>query len=326
MTGGAGAPPGGGAGRVLLTGWFSFDNAEVTGGDLQAARAAEGWLRAAGADPLVATAANFRAPGEVAWDEVEPSAVSHLVFVCGPLGGALVERLFARFPAANRVAAGVSVVDSTSRLGPLRVIERDGGLAGASVDLAMDAPAPGAPVVGVVRSHAQPEYGDRQAHDAAHAVIDQALLGARVAPIEIDTRLHPGEPHLCSTPGQLLALLGRCDAIVTTRLHGLVLGLRAGVPVVAVDPVEGGAKVTAQAEALGWPAVLAVGHCDAAAVQERLLWCLTPDAWRAAAEAVPRAATSLERSRRRLLSSVDLDPDVDLAPRPGTDCLVPSRR
>jgi len=44
--------------------------------------------------------------------------------------------------------------------------------------------------------------------------------------------------------------------VVTTRLHGLVLGLKQGVPVLAVDPVAGGAKVAAQAAAWGWPVLL----------------------------------------------------------------------
>jgi hypothetical protein len=68
------------------------------------------------------------------------------------------------------------------------------------------------------------------------------------------------------------------DAVVTTRLHGLVLGLKAGVPVLAVDPVAGGGKVTAQGKALGWPVVAAEDAGDTALLDSRLKWCLSPEA------------------------------------------------
>ena len=62
-----------------------------------------------------------------------------------------------------------------------------------------------------------------------------------------DTRLATGEPHVPSTAAQVESLLRRLDAVVSSRLHGMVLALKNGVPVVALDPVDGGAKVAAQA-------------------------------------------------------------------------------
>jgi hypothetical protein len=58
-------------------------------------------------------------------------------------------------------------------------------------------------------------------------------------------------------PAQLDSLVQRLDAVVTTRLHGLVLALRHGVPALAVDPVAGAGKVSAQAHAWQWPALVA---------------------------------------------------------------------
>jgi hypothetical protein len=74
--------------------------------------------------------------------------------------------------------------------------------------------------------------------------------------------------------------------VVTTRLHGLALALRAGVPALAVDPVHGGGKVTAQASAWQWPAVLpaeeaSTGH----RLNELWDWCLSPSGRQAAAAA-----------------------------------------
>ena len=76
------------------------------------------------------------------------------------------------------------------------------------------------------------------------------------ARLELETRLDVRDWRLCATPAQLESVLSRLDLVVTDRLHGMVLALRAGVPALAVDPVEGGAKVTAQARACGWPALV----------------------------------------------------------------------
>ena len=85
-------------------------------------------------------------------------------------------------------------------------------------------------------------------------------------------------------------MLPRLDIVVTTRLHGLALALRAGIPVLAVDPVEGGGKVTAQASAWRWPAVLAAGQAsDRARLDALWDWCLST-AGRQAAAAAGRAA------------------------------------
>ncbi|WP_371237484.1 hypothetical protein [Streptomyces pimonensis] len=55
----------------------------------------------------------------------------------------------------------------------------------------------------------------------------------------------------------------RLDPVVTDRPHGLVLVLRVGTPVLAIDPVAVGAKVTAQAHACGWSALLTAERLDA---------------------------------------------------------------
>lgn len=102
--------------------------------------------------------------------------------------------------------------------------------------------------------------------------------------------------------------LCRADAVITTRLHGLVLALRHGVPAVAVDPVGGGAKVTRQAMALGWPAVIGVDELDDAVLRRHLQWALTEEA-RAAARSCVEGAT------RR---SADLQADVIAAVRGGS--------
>lgn len=281
--------------RVLLTGWFSFEDAEVTAGDLLARDTVTGWLREAGIPHDVAVASTFRQAGEADLRAVRPSAYSHLLFVCGPAAGAPVEELFSRFAGCERIAVGVSVVDKTVSVPADEVLPRDitMGTTGHGVpDLGLAAPAGETPVVAVVRSHPQPEYGDRHRLGDADAAVDRLLLTAGVAPVNVDTWLHPGRPEVCSTPAQVESVLGRVDAVVTTRLHGLVLALKVGVPALAVDAVTGGGKVSQQAEALGWPAVVHVDAMDDQAMREKLAWCLTGAARE---EAARRAADGRRR-------------------------------
>lgn len=70
-----------------------------------------------------------------------------------------------------------------------------------------------------------------------------------------------------------------------------MLALRAEVPALAVDPVAGGAKATAQAGALGRPAVLPAERAgDRRALDEALAWCLSPRGRAAARRSRQQAA------------------------------------
>ncbi|MGV9552247.1 polysaccharide pyruvyl transferase family protein [Streptomyces ardesiacus] len=268
-------------GGILVTGWFSFLHGEATAGDVLALARVEEVLRDADLAYDVVWSPGFRADG-MHFADVDPAAYSRLVFVCGPVHGPQVEELHRVFAHCVRIAVGVSVVDpgSPAVTGFHRVLARDAAGAAPGLDLAARAPAlPGVPVVGVVLTHGQHEYAGRRRHEEAAAVLTRWLGGLDCARLELETRLDAHDWRLCGTPAQFEALLSRLDLVVTDRLHGLVLALRAGVPVLAVDPVEGGAKVTAQAVACGWPAVVGAGRLDAA-LREGVLehwwrWCLT---------------------------------------------------
>lgn len=288
--------------RILVTGWFSFEDGEVTAGDLLARDSVTGWLRDAGIPHDTAVAGNFRQPCELDLRDARPSRYSHLLFVCGPAAGERVERLFARFAGCQRIAVGVSVVAGTDHVPVDHVLARDGETAAAGVpDLSLAAAGQPAPVVAVIRSHPQPEYGTRHRLGDAHAAIDRLLTGSGVAPVSLDTWLHPARPEVCSTPGQVESVLRRVDAVVTTRLHGLVLALKAGVPALAIDPVEGGGKISRQAAALGWPAVVGVDAMDDDAMRKRLAWCLRAGAREEAARRSADGRRRLSQLRGELL-------------------------
>lgn len=260
--------------RVLLTGWASFLHGEATAGDVLSLRAAGAALAEAGIDHDVVWSPGFR-PGTRHLPDAPPGDYTHLVFACGPLHGPQVRSLHERYAGCRRIAVGVSVPDprDPAVTGFHRVLPRDGG-GTAEPDLSLGAVVSPTPVLGVILAPHQPEYGSAGRHGEVHDALTGWLAGLDCARVPLDTRLAHEDWERCATPDQFVAAVSKMDAVVTTRLHGLVLGLRAGVPVLAVDPVAGGGKVTAQGRALDWPVVAAEEAGDTALLDSRLKWCL----------------------------------------------------
>lgn len=282
--------------RALVTGWFSFFHGEATAGDLLAGEAASMWLDEAGIPYDVAMSPVLGGPS---LDDLDPATYSHLLFVCGPAAGWQVEDLLVRFAHCRKIAVGVSIVDGTPP-GFDVWLPRDGPT-GDRPDLSLAAhPSTLPPRVAVVRSHAQNEYPDAR-HDDAHQLIDEVLRTLDVAVLEVDTRVDPRNVVGRRTVDVEAALAG-VDAVVTTRMHGLVLALRNGVPAVAVDAVPGGAKVSRQAAVLGWPAVQTVDELTADRLADQLRWSLGAEAARTARSCALRARGALADVRSELVA------------------------
>jgi hypothetical protein len=257
--------------RVLVAGWFSFDEVIATVGDELGAEVVVGWLADLGIDHDVAWAPYLERG--VDWRDVDPAGYTHLVFVSGPLADRpLVRELAETFAGAQRWAVNVSVVEEGARALFDRVWERDApGIA--RPDLAVEGPAPEAPVVAVAFTPVQGEYGERSQAERVRGVIEEWLATRALPWFELDMDLYD-KPHP-RRPAQVEALVRRADVVVSMRLHALVLGLKHGRPVVACDPVAGGAKVTSQAAALDWPLVLPAEELTADALDDALERCLS---------------------------------------------------
>ncbi|MGC4933082.1 polysaccharide pyruvyl transferase family protein [Gordonia sp. DT30] len=292
--------------RVLLTSWAAFRHGEATAGDVLAVSRIDAALTAQGVPHDVCWSPGFR-PGALSFDDVDPGRYTHVVFICGPVAGRQLEWLHRRFAHCRRIAVGVSVPDphDPAVTGFDSVLPRDVTMTAADrpprVDLAFSASTAEVPVVAWIRAPGQAEYGKRGRHEEVHEAIEGALRERTCAVLEFDTRLGPDAQF--RDPDQFCSAIRRVDAVVTTRLHGLVLGLRAGVPVVAVDPVchgagseaSGprchGAKVTAQARALHWPALISAEtrQQQGSEFDRWFAWCLSAEG-RAAARAVAARA------------------------------------
>ncbi|WP_344121448.1 polysaccharide pyruvyl transferase family protein [Kocuria aegyptia] len=302
--------------RTLVVGWSSVLHGEATAGDVLAMDAVADALGTGGVPHDVAWSAVMCPPGGLRLEDAEPARYTHLVFVCGPATGRSIAELHEQFAHCRRVAVGVSVLDPEDPVtaGFHRVIARDRPGADARRDLAARAAPQLVPVLGVYLTSGQQEYGARRRHDGVRAGLEEWLGRLDAARLPLDTRLDPRDWRLPATAAQVGSVIARLDTVVTMRMHGLVLALRAGVPVLAVDPVAGGGKVTAQAQAWDWPAVVGADELDPGRLDDRLRWCLSP-AGRAAAEEraamAPSGFEQLDELVGELLG--------DLAGEPGRD-------
>jgi hypothetical protein len=290
--------------RVLVVGWPSFVHGEATAGDVLAMEAVAAELSTAGIACETAWSPVFR-PGARALSDADPARYSHLVFACGPLSGPGIEGLHRRFAACRRVAVGVSVIDPAdpAAAGFHVILARDSPGAPPAGDLAtIPRPSP-APVAGVIYVDEQREYAGRGRHEAVSQSLARWLPGCGCAVVPLETRLDTRDWRLCSTPAELESILSRLDLVITMRMHGLVLALKQGVPALALDPIAGGAKVTAQAAAWRWPALVTAGPqgtLDAGELDRWRDWCLSPPglgaARRAAAAPPPTRLPDLIRA------------------------------
>ena len=289
--------------KTLLAGWFSFEEMGASAGDLLACDVAHGWLREAGHDVDVALAPPFS--GGIDWRTADPAEYAQVVFVCGPFGnGPPLTDFLERFTGVPLVGLNLSLLEPLEVWNPFDLlIERDSS-ARAHPDLVFLAPPPRAPVVGVVLIDAQPEYGGRDRHEAANAMLRRLAASRDAAAIPIDTRLDVSNRGGLSSASQIEALIARMDCVLTTRLHGMALALKNGVPALAIDPVAGGGKIRRQAEVLGWPLVFDADCLDENALTAAFDWCLTAEARRHAARCAAQAAASLGRALEEFLAGL----------------------
>jgi len=164
---------------------------------------------------------------------------------------------------------------------------------------------PALPVTAVLLAQPQDEYGDGL-HGAAAEAIARLPDLRPTALFHTDTDLIDADR--IRGAAEVTSLIARADAVVTTRLHGMVLSLRQGVPAVAIDAIPGGAKVTRQAAALGWPAALRADELSDEALGEAWDFCLTDEARERARECTERARRELGELERSFVGALAARP------------------
>lgn len=289
--------------KTLVVGWFSFEQMGATVGDLLTRDVACDWLIRAGCAYDVALAPPFS--GGVNWRRVDPKTYAQVVFVCGPFGNGLpVVEFLHHFAACRLIGLNLSMLEPLDAWNPFDLLlERDSSVT-ARPDTSFLSCQKQVPVVGVVLIHPQPEYNEKDMHQVANDAIHRLVASREVAAVTIDTRLDVNT-HGLRSPAEIESLIARMDVVLTTRLHGLVLALKNGVPALAIDPVTRGAKIQRQAETLGWPVIFTTETVKDEALQKAFDYCLTEEARAKAKECFERAVRKVEEVREEFVSALD---------------------
>jgi hypothetical protein len=289
--------------KALVAGWFSFERMGATSGDLLVRDIVCQWLAGANCPFDVAVAKPF--VGGVDWQSADVSEYSHLIFVCGPFGdGWPITDFLARFAACRLVGVNLSMVETLESWDPFDfLLERDSSST-SRPDLSFLSERPLVPVVGLVLVHDQKEYRGRALHHAANEAIHRLVASREISAIHIDTRLDVNASGL-RTAAEVESCIARMDLVLTTRLHGLVLALKNGVPALAIDPISGGGKVRRQAETIGWPLVFASEKLDDAELARGFDYCLQAEAKARARRCCEEARGKLVDMRRALVAALE---------------------
>lgn len=255
---------------ALIAGYFSYKNRCATFGDTEALRVVCDWLE------------EIDIPFDIACHPVngiagldllalDPRPYSIFIYVCGPWNEDN-NAILKKFQDCLKIGVNLSLEDTGYNKFDI-LFCRDLPLKH-NPDVVFASQVPNLPLAGIACVHPQREYGERQRHKRVQQVIGQYLDCREVAGVTLDT-LHYKNPTAIRNAVEYENLVGRLDVVISSRLHGMVFALKRGVPVVAIDPVAGGAKVTAQANALGWPLIFNGDDIDETKLRDAVNLCLS---------------------------------------------------
>lgn len=261
--------------RILIT-WYGSFPGHGTVGDAKAMESAVSHLVGLGHEVSHATAFPWEIAGSrcVDWQRVDPGDYSGVVFVCGPVLANHRETaaLFTKFAGSRLAAVSISLMPfgHSTHANPFDTVFARQGSSPYFGDIAIAAPSsviqrPSRSFVRVGLSLRGPqgEYGtdrcmSREAEVAANYVASEALKGQQGEVVMLENHLARSRME----PDEIEARYAECSLVVTSRFHGAVMAMRAGVPFIAIDQIRGGAKVHTLLSSLGWPHVYKIDELD----------------------------------------------------------------
>ena len=241
--------------------------------------------------------------------------IDSLTLVCGPLAEhPRLRQLMEKHHRARKIAVGVSVLANQMEFARSfdEILARD-GTPDAAFDLAparfantsiAPDPARDQPIA-LCFVGKQAEYGagrlslDKQAEDRLMRSARRTGLPMRAVSTVLSGR-HNRER-------QILGGFRTSQMIATTRLHGSLYALLNGRPVVAVDQIPGGAKVSDVLDRIGWPLVFRADQADDKLIDEAFeiarSGAVRTDVERARLEVISRSEAALRNAVDLIVNS-----------------------
>jgi hypothetical protein len=264
--------------RRLLVAWYGSFDGHGTIGDLHAMQSVVTHLVGHGHDVFHASTGDITIIGsqKIDWRVVSPEAFHTLIFVCGPIlkRHPMTRELFEAFESIPKIGVSVSLFppENLNHIDPFDEVLAREGKPEQYHDVAIVAPdivprpkrkEMQPPTIGIVLRGQQAEYGKElcfweQTAQLAKEVAETLIKrhGGRVIFIENHLR------RSGVTAKAIEAMYAECTLIITSRFHGAMMALRHNIPFIAIDQIQGGAKVLRLVGATGWPYVYDASTID----------------------------------------------------------------
>jgi hypothetical protein len=255
----------------IIVGWWGSIEMSPTAGDKLAVDAVVNALSTTITEIHVSSLTPYKHNKAltIPWQKTVATDYALFVFVCGPLvfSSKSLCKMLRHYNSCKRVAIGVSIINVND---PLLteyfdgIIPRD--MSGPhskykeTFDVALAALSPLPHVsqripqsdkikIGCVLRGNQSEYGERCWFQKAVELMHTLSTLPNVEIKQFDTVLIP---KLKYDTQRVLDNFSNLDLVITTRMHGLLLSLSMGIPVIAMDQIEGGKKVTNISNKIEW--------------------------------------------------------------------------
>jgi hypothetical protein len=291
--------------KILLLGFFS------TVGDLEVLEVLTIWLKKRNYSYDIAAydkAENNAIEGAIDIFTLNPSEYTHLVIVCGPfLSNTFIKKRINlnHFSHCVTIGFNLSIIESLEKYNPFDYLMIRDYNEFHKPDASFLCVKPKIPVFGICLTPKQNEYKEKQQHESADKLFFNLITKNNFAAIKINTQWPiSNNGTWINSPEAFESVCCRLDVMLTTRLHGMVLALKSGIPVIAIDPIRGGAKVKNQGKAIGWPYVFCIDEINEELLIKTAKSCLLPESRELAKECGERAKASLENMQNEFYFSL----------------------
>jgi len=249
--------------RALIFGPFGVRDRACTFGDVQAAQVVASWLTEKNIEYDIVNEVSC-SKKSIKFNEINPKIYNILFYVCGPFGTSSFRPLdiINDFSHCKKIAINTTISrdDISTYNGYVDYIVARDSTTIKNPDLVFNIKNKKVPVIGVLLVHLNGRCsGGIRYHENIKKEVWNFFDKEKFARIDIDTTIttekNKNRTRVYSSD-ILESLICKCDAIISTRLHGIVYSLKNKIPVLAIDPIGGGHKVRRQTESINWPALL----------------------------------------------------------------------
>lgn len=295
--------------KLLLIGYFS------TVGDIEVLDVVKKWLNEAQISFDVSaynTLINDSIEDSKDINNINELDYSHLVILCGPFWQDFYIKSkidLNRFNHCKVIGLNLSMIEHPTMYNPFDVLFPRDTSDSQIPDLSLLYESEDVPVIGLCLAPDQPEYGIKQNHSTVNQILKEVIISKGYGIINMNTQWpHFRNDYHISSPNSYEAICRRIDVLMTTRLHGLVIGLKTGIPVIAVDPIIGGGKIIQQGKALNWPYVFSSEDINKSMISDILDQLLDKQYKKLALDCAQKAKQSIVFMKDTFLQSIEIIP------------------